>query len=286
MNLEEISEADLPTQPIKLVFFDIDGTLLGLDGTYSQATLREIKRIQALGIHTAVASGRPYFAARYLVEELNLAEAGSFCTGAHLYRPRDNTTVAVNALSTAVCCELLAVLRSSDLHYELYTDTDYYHEHPQRRRTIIDTHAFHLRKPAISCDFDEIICRQPVIKFLAAVDNLAEQEKLFAIERQFPHLQFAYATVAAHPEWLFASIVDQSACKTQAFAVLLAHYQLNAKEVMSFGDAQSDKVFLQKAGLGIAMGNANEDVKLCANYITRAVWDDGVAYALARLIRS
>lgn len=289
MNLDVISDKDLPKPDIRLVFFDIDGTLLGLDGSYSAATAREIKRIQSLGIKTAVASGRPYFAARYLVDELHLSEAGSFCTGAHLYQPRDNTTIAVNGLSPALCLDLLAVLRASDLHYELYTGNDYYLDdvplnQAHRHRIISQTHAFHLRQQAVYQDFEEIIQREPVIKFLAAVDNVPEQEKLFALERQFPQLQFAYASVAAHPDWLFASIVDQSACKARAFDSLLAHYQLQANNVMSFGDAQSDKVFLQKAGFGVAMGNASDDVKRCAKYVTRAVWDDGVAYALSRLV--
>lgn len=281
--LSAVADADLPRSDIKLVLFDIDGTLLGLDGHYSPATAREIARIQSLGIKTAVASGRPYFAAHYLVEELKLDAAGSFCTGVHLHEPASGRDIAVNGLPRELSLALLDALRASDLHYELYTADDYYIEE-RRRPNLADTHAYHLRRSAQQRDFAELIAEQPVIKWLAAVDNEAEHDKLYALERQFPQLQFACASVAAHPDWLFASIVDQSACKVRAFERLLAHHQLGAENVMSFGDAQSDMVFLQQAGTGVAMGNAKDEVKACANFVTRAVWDDGIAYALARLI--
>ncbi len=49
---------------------------------------------------------------------------------------------------------------------------------------------------------------------------------------------------------------------------------------MSLGDAGSDKVFLQLAGYGIAMGNAKADVQACADFVTHHVDSDGLAYAL------
>ena len=81
---------------------------------------------------------------------------------------------------------------------------------------------------------------------------------------------------------VFASIIDIQADKKAAFEYLLQQQGLTAAQVMSFGDAQSDKQFLQLAG-GVAMGNAAPDVKAVASFTTKAVWEDGIAYALARL---
>ena len=66
--LSNIADEALPTTKIKAAFFDIDGTLLGLNGHYTSASKQEILRVRSLGVKTAVASGRPYFAAKFIVE--------------------------------------------------------------------------------------------------------------------------------------------------------------------------------------------------------------------------
>ena len=49
---------------------------------------------------------------------------------------------------------------------------------------------------------------------------------------------------------------------------------------MAFGDAENDIDMLEYAGIGIAMGNGGEDVKAAADFVTRDIDDDGIAYAL------
>lgn len=279
--LAEIDPSLLSPHGIQAVFFDIDGTLLGLDGKYTHASLQQIKNIQSHGVKTAVASGRPYFAARHLVEELALFAPGVFCTGAHIYDPEARQTLALVPLLDADVQALTALFRGGDFHYELYTDSAYYIER-NRLNHIRSTHAEHLTLEPIEKNFDQLVGNAPVVKMLLAVDSQAALKHIVAIEQAFPHLQFAYAGIAAHPEWCFASIIDKAACKSAAFDRLLAFHGIAAEHVMCFGDAQSDMVFLQRAGVGIAMGNASDAVKAVAKYVTLPVWEDGVAFALQR----
>ena len=53
---------------------------------------------------------------------------------------------------------------------------------------------------------------------------------------------------------------------------------------MAFGDGDSDRVFIQSAGAGVAMGNAPDRVKAIARYITGTVEEDGVLTALEELV--
>jgi cof family protein len=49
---------------------------------------------------------------------------------------------------------------------------------------------------------------------------------------------------------------------------------------MAFGDGGNDISILLKSGIGVAMGNANDDVKAIANYVTSSADDDGIYKAL------
>jgi len=281
--LDNIVDVNFPAKNIKAIFFDIDGTLLGLDGSYSSATLNEIRRVKNKGVKTAVASGRPQFAAQYLIDALDLNDPGVFCTGAHIYHPEKSETLSMYPLPKGVCKDLLGFFRQMNVHYELYTVENYYIE-KNNYPGIKSTHAWHLKREPLWSEFDELIESQPTVKMLAAVDSIKSHDVLYSLEKQFPSLLFGYAGLPAHPDWLFASIVDRTACKEKVFDDLLTVYSITAAEVMSFGDALQDAVFLKKAGVGIAMGNASDEVKKCADYVTRTSWEDGVAYALSRLI--
>ncbi len=282
--LYNLEDRQLKKQDIKVAFFDIDGTLLGLDGQYSEASKQQILRLKESGVKVAVASGRPNFAAQFVVDELSINDPGVFCTGAHVYCPTTRNTLVMQGVSASLSQCLTEALRKNDIYYELYTAEDYFIE-SNRCEEIGQTHASHMRQAPQYRNFDGLIGVEPVVKFLIAVDNVDEHEKLFDLERSFPECQFAYAKIAAHPDWLFASVIDKDACKHQAFDYLLDYYKVSAANVMSFGDAQSDKVFLERAGTGVAMGQATDDVKSMANYVTHPVWDDGVAYAISRLIK-
>ena len=49
---------------------------------------------------------------------------------------------------------------------------------------------------------------------------------------------------------------------------------------MAFGDGGNDISMLRHAGIGVAMGNANDNVKAVADYVTTSVDEDGIAHAL------
>ena len=55
-------------------------------------------------------------------------------------------------------------------------------------------------------------------------------------------------------------------------------------EVICVGDAGNDKHMIEYAGLGVAMGNATDDIKEIANYITRTNDEDGVAHVINKFI--
>ncbi|MBR9912645.1 MAG: HAD family hydrolase [Gammaproteobacteria bacterium] len=275
--------AQLLARDIRLAFFDIDGTLLGRDGRYSERVKRAIAAARQQGIKTAVASGRPKFAADFLIRQLGLVDAGLFYTGALLYDPRAEQRLALHALSDELVARLLDAAQSLDLYIEVCTESHFYIEH---MGPLGQSHSEHLRVAPTVRPFEQIVGREPVVKLLFAVDNLQAQEKLYRLERDFPEAVFAYARMASQPDWLFASVICSQACKRKGFSHLLDYHSVTAEQVIAFGDAQSDMTFLSLAGVGVAMGNASDEVKAVAALETLPVWDDGVAVVLEKVLET
>lgn len=61
---------------------------------------------------------------------------------------------------------------------------------------------------------------------------------------------------------------------------MLKHLGITAEEAVAFGDGLNDKEMLSYAGLGIAMDNAHEEVKLLADYVTKHVNYSGIRHGL------
>ena len=286
--LESIADSNLPKADIRLAFFDIDGTLLGKDGGYTAATAEAVRRLGASGVYTAIASGRPHYAAEFVAREFAMTAPGVVNTGATIFDFK-NQSLCYNAeLDADVAMQLWQSVHKSGVYYEAYAGADYFIDpdagFSASALNIAATHAKHMRVGPKLRRFDEIIGVEPVTKFLVAVDSDEMPEFLAQLQLQFPNLIFATAGIAEQPSWRFANIISASATKRNAFNWFLQRYNLEACNVIAFGDAQSDVEFLQMAGIGIAMGNALESVKASADYVTKPVWEDGVAYALQRLL--
>ena len=60
----------------------------------------------------------------------------------------------------------------------------------------------------------------------------------------------------------------------------MEYYQINLEETISFGDGGNDIPMLKYTHIGVAMGNASDEVKQAASYITDTVDNEGIAKAL------
>ncbi len=91
----------------------------------------------------------------------------------------------------------------------------------------------------------------------------------------------AHTRPGAGPNLEFSSLTLD---KKKATDALLAHLGISYDQVLALGDSSSDLSILQSAGLGVAMGNAPENIKRAARAVTGENIHDGVAEALERYL--
>jgi Cof subfamily protein (haloacid dehalogenase superfamily) len=104
----------------------------------------------------------------------------------------------------------------------------------------------------------------------------------FPLEREDEIMQHLPGCSAARWYPTFADIVARGVDKSTGLEKMGAYFGLSAAEMMAIGDGGNDISMLQYAGTGVAMGNASEEVKRAAGYVTTSVDDDGVGNALRR----
>ena len=77
-----------------------------------------------------------------------------------------------------------------------------------------------------------------------------------------------------------ADVVPRGSSKAVGIDKIIEYYGISLHETMAFGDGGNDMAMLRHAGIGVAMGNAGDEVKEAADYVTDSVDDDGVMNAL------
>lgn len=81
-----------------------------------------------------------------------------------------------------------------------------------------------------------------------------------------------------HPE--FTDITANGADKGKGILAIARHEGLDAADTIAFGDGGNDTSMIRQAGIGIAMGNAIDELKQQADYVTTTVDEDGILNAL------
>ena len=112
---------------------------------------------------------------------------------------------------------------------------------------------------------------------------VADPEVLTAAINQLPEsLYTLYTVVQSAP--FFLELMNPNSNKGTGVAMLAEHLGLDASEVICMGDAGNDHHMIKYAGLGVAMGNATDDIKAIANHVTDTNDNDGVAKVIEEFV--
>jgi len=106
-----------------------------------------------------------------------------------------------------------------------------------------------------------------------------EKDVLDKITSQIPKELFEEYNVIRSVEFM-----KKGCNKATGIEKLAQHLGISNEEIIAIGDASNDKEMIEYAGLGVAMGNAEDEIKMLANFITKSNEEDGVAYVINKFI--
>ena len=235
----------------KLLVLDVDGTLLDSEKKISKRTLAALLKVQQMGVRIVLASGRPTYGLMPIAKALELGNYGGFILSY-------NGGQIINA-------------QSGELLFERRITPE--NEHIRREAELNGLKIIAETEFSIAVDFAPCKC------MLVSDD----EEALVGLEDHWRRrLNGALDVFRSEP--YFLEVVPCSIDKSNTLGALLEKLGINSEEVIAIGDGVCDVSMIQSAGLGIAMGNAQDSVKVCADRITASNDEDGVAEAVEKAI--
>ena len=263
----------------RIIFTDIDGTLLNRDRKLSALTKKVFHQLQKEVPFVLISSRMPQ-AMEHLQEELGISHQPVICyNGAQIIL--NGETVVSKEIPWETINALHKVNQEIGCHISLYNDRDWYV--PQMdywaKREENNTQVTPTVKP-----FDEVLQGWKSTKKGAhKIMCMGEAEKIEAIENYlFEEFTDRLHLYRSKPTYL--EITNKDVSKLTAVEFLLnSHFIFSLEETIAFGDNYNDYEMLQAAGMGIAVGNAVPEILEIAKRITHHNTEDGVAKSLQEL---
>ncbi|AVR45765.1 Cof-type HAD-IIB family hydrolase [Christiangramia fulva] len=263
----------------KIIFSDIDGTLLNADREVSEFTIQTVKQLN--DVPFILISSRMPAAMRHLQNKMGIGGLPLISYNGGL--------ILVNGKvvsSTEIPLEILQNLHDfnqNDLHLSLFHHDEWYAPRVDfwTRREISNTKV----QPEIKSNSEVIEKWKNESKGAHKIMVMGEEEKINTIwnflEDKFPEELHLYRSKPTYIE-----IAPKSISKLTAVEHLLKnHYQIPMSQCLAFGDNYNDIDMLRGVGMGIAVGNAKPEVLEVAHMVTHSGKEDGVAKSIVELFR-
>lgn len=246
--------------PIKIIFFDIDGTLVdSTTGQIPEKTFEALNRLQERGILLCIATGR----SPVVIPDFGDFKFDAYCTynGSLCYT--ENEVIHSNPLSPADVTKVLENATALGRPVTVATQ-----DRMAANGTDKDLSDYYLLADltlTVADDFDSV--RQGSVYQMMLGCRPADHE---AIIQGTTGVKIAVSWERA------ADVIPISSGKGTSIVKILKHFNLDAAEAMAFGDSYNDIEMLQAVGTGVAVGNAADRLKEVADDVCGPVSEDGI----------
>lgn len=262
---------------IKLIATDLDGTLLRNDKTISEKTKKILKNYIERDGKLVLSTGRAYFGTEWVADELGLKGIVITYNGARIYDREKNKVIYHAPLEEDIVKKIIDISRKKNIHLNLYQGDDWFVESRERDEAEYYTKA---------CG------KEPIEKSFENFQDYSMTKALFIGEKEIlqvlkgeltevlgdtVHLTYSHTT--------YLEVLNREVNKGAALKKVAQYYGIEREKIAAFGDEMNDREMLEYAHYGVAMKNANPELKKYAKYETLSNDEDGVVeFILKELI--
>ncbi|MBU9713116.1 Cof-type HAD-IIB family hydrolase [Evansella tamaricis] len=256
----------------KMIVLDMDDTLLLSNNTIGSHTKNALLKAQEKGVKVVLASGRPPAGMKKYAQELQLKKNGSFIlafNGAEIFDCQSDEELFSSRLSLDNIQELYRISQRENVYLHTFVGETIITE-KNNPYTEVEGKLNKLPIKEVP-NFLEFV-KDPVVKLLMC----AEPEKLIQVEKKLKlELQGRFNIMRSKP--FFLEFLELGVSKGTSILQLIKQLGIKIDEVIAVGDSYNDLEMIELAGFGVAMGNAPDDIKEKADFVTDTNDNEGVA---------
>ncbi|NDV78678.1 Cof-type HAD-IIB family hydrolase [Dysgonomonas sp. 511] len=251
---------------IQAIFFDIDGTFVSFEThKIPLSALEAVEKLKQKNIKLIIATGRSLHDINNLddlVFDGYITANGAYCVTS------DKHVLHKNLISKEDLCRLAIYQRDNKFPCIFMTEKGNFANYINDSVKAINN--------MVNLPLPTVKSMEEIIKYdVFQIDTFVnEDEEKVLIE----NILIGCEGSRWHPS--FVDINARGNNKAVGIEVFLKHYDISRKNTMAFGDGGNDIPMLEYVAIGVAMGNANDQVKRAADYVTSSVDDGGIMMAL------
>jgi Cof subfamily protein (haloacid dehalogenase superfamily) len=251
----------------------------------AESTKSSLKLAHDSGVHIVISTGRMYTDARYYSDMLGVKSAVIASNGAFIQENED--VIYKSVLGGAVLEKLLSVFGKYRIKPCFSTPDKFYYGNLLFKIFYVLSKLRKIRSDKIQTEFlySWSHCRKIIRK---EQDNIVKCEIFHSNTHLIEQLKSELMTIEeleiVNSGCRNIEITRRGVSKGRAVVMLAGLYGIKREEVMAIGDSLNDLSMIEYAGLGVAMGNAAEEVKQKADFITASNDEDGVSKAINKFI--
>jgi len=273
---------------IRLLALDIDGTLLNPRGEITPRTRKALDEVQQLGILVALVTGRRFGSARPVVLELGLSVPLVSHNGALTKNVSTLETIGFHPLDVETAREVIRIGRAHRADMICCDDPDglgvmvIEGVSPDNRalHRYLDKYRDSLHEVPDLLDY---VDHAPIqIMFSGScdpIDDFADQ-----LQQELDGRIQLFKTRYRSVDLTILDAISMTASKGASVDEIALSYGIECEEIMAVGDNHNDLTMLRRAGVGVVMANAEDELKAMGFALTASNDDDGVAIAIEKYI--
>lgn len=266
----------------KILFTDLDGTLLNDASHVSEGTKETLKRMTDAGHKLVLSSGRPLHSVRQVVDSDNLNYKGMYIlanNGSTVYDCELDETIMVKTVPYDMVKKIWSMCRERGIHIQTYTDDTILTPFHDKE---IDAYMerIHL-KLGLTDEPWNVLPHEPYKMLAISLDDKSVLEKLAGDIIS----EFGDKLTAMFSNDRYLEIINVTSGKGEGLKWLCQKLGIDLSDAYAAGDAMNDLSMIEAAGNGIAMCNGDKALFDSASIISEKTNDDdGLADVIERYI--
>jgi len=263
---------------VQLVIADVDGTLVTQEKVLTERAREAVRKMVAACIPFTITSGRPPLGMKMLIEPLRLKDPIAAFNGGVFVRP-DLSVLHQHLLPQAAARSASQIIAQHGLDVWLYTGQDWFVRRSQAPH--VDREEWTVKfPPKVASSYDGLLGQ--AAKLVGVSDDYAAVARC----EQDVQKQCGSQVSASRSQPYYLDVTHPKANKGEVVTVLSEMLRIPPERIATIGDGPNDVLMFRKSGISIAMGNASDEVKKAAKFVTASNQEEGFAQAMERFVLS